>query len=211
MAKEFDSIQLKVVIPLGILAVLAAGILLTSSGSGSWAGGSVYVNTIDYTIYSFFHDVLGLSWVPLRGIVIAGYILLGLLLSSLMYYAYLTVMSPKTLLKVILLSIFSFIMLWSYHSPQYFFWYIPIVAVLIADDWWGVLLFYVVQVLAFIEFPQLPGYLYTNTQYLFTISENPSSWYLTWGFFVVFQSLLVYLVYRAIGPNFKEILKTIGG
>lgn len=195
---EIRSIWRKVLAPVAVLFSLAAWVLLTpDENTGSWAHGSIYVNTIGYTVYDFLYEVLGFN-ITIESIIICEYALMGLILFSLLVYAYFTPQTPQLFIKIILAVLFTFVALWSYHSPQYLFWYIPLIAILIADDLLSILLFYIVQFLAFLEFPQTAGVFYTNTVYRTTLAADPYHWGLTWGMFALFQFALVYLVYRAL-------------
>lgn len=203
MVQEARSILWQILIPLGILIPLTIYIFLSvpRQTTGSWSLGLIFVNTPHYTLYTFLHDILGFSWIPLDFIIGASSILcigIFLLLLYSMYSCTSIGSTPRGFLTVVLIALFSFIFLWSYHSPQYIFWYMPLVCILIADDLRGILLYYFVQIMAFIEFPQMPGWFYSNTAYLYTLETNYAMYYLTWGFFVIYLSSLVYLVYRAV-------------
>jgi hypothetical protein len=200
---EIRAISWRVLVPLGSLTLVAVAILATvpRDTTGSWARGPVFVNTIMYTIYAFLHDLLGLTFIPLSFLVGCGFLLMFgifILLAYCMYSIPSFGSTPRGLLSVVLIAIFSFVALWSYHSPQYFFWYIPLIAVLIADDIWGMVLFVAVQILAFMEFPQLSGYFWQNAYYIFPLDKDPWGWAFTWFFFAVYLSSTVYLVYRAV-------------
>jgi len=190
-------ILLKYLAALGTLGILF--LYVKSVGGFTWENPNVYVDTPYFTLYGFLHDILGLSWVSLSSLASSGFVAL-IFIEALLVVLFFSSSDkrPRAFLKVLLLALFSFVFLWSYHSPQYIFWYFPLIAILVADDLHSIILFYLVQVLAFIEFPQMHLFLYSMTHYAFTLAENPTSWYLTWGFFVVFQSLLLYLVYRAV-------------
>jgi len=208
---EIRSISQRVLIPLGALAAMAVGILilLPKDTMGSWSRGQIFVNTPVYTLYAFLHDLLGLTWVSLPSLVSLGYFLLACVFLLLLYCMFRIpgfAATKRGFLSIVLIAIFSFVFFWAYHSPQYLFWYIPLIAILIADDIWGMVLFVVVQILAFIEFPQMAGYFWSNLSYAFTLDKDPAGWYFTWFFFVVYLTLQVYLVYRAVRT--RKVLST---
>ena len=197
--QEFKSIFLRVIVPTAALLAIAVAILvaLPKETMGSWARGLVYVNTPGYTIYAFLSEVLGFK-LSMNSIVTGETALLCLIFLVLMVYAYLKPQTHKQFLKILLVALFSFVALWSYHSPQYMFWYTPILAILIADDLLSVLLFYIIQLLEFIEFPVTSGVFYTNTYYVTTLAKDPHLWWLTWTLFAAHYFALIYIMYRVV-------------
>ena len=53
-----------------------------------------------------------------------------------------------------------------FHSPQYIMWFTPFLALTLADSIGGIVLFWSLQVMNYIEFPLLFGQYYTNLEYV---------------------------------------------
>lgn len=176
----------------------AIWILLVGAGAFGlmmWAGynqfmvyaGMVYCNTIPYVLDQYLKAV-GIM-VAFSVIATAFQVLTGIVILWALYTAHKERESLPTTLKMILLSIFVVIFFSQYRSPQYIMWMTPIVALLIADDIYGILAFYAVQILAFIEFPYAFRVLYVNANYL-------SPWALPF-FTLLFVSYAI-LMWRAL-------------
>ncbi len=188
-------------LPLAIINpnVIRSYIFATGSGLG------IYAATPTYTLYAIFHDVLhlGISSSP---IVTFMQVLMGVTLLLLVYIAYIRKeKNPKTLLKLILCAIFSVVFLTKFHSPQYIVWFTPFLCLLVADNLYKILLFYVTQVFAYIEFPLMFGRFYTNLEYVNPVGS--ADWYLTLFFFTIQYAALLVLMYYVIQPF--EILRQI--
>jgi len=123
----------------------------------------IYCNTLVYTVF-MYSQLVGipncLDFLILLFHVLAGIIILGSL-----YYFYKKPKSIGLLLKMSLVSIMALIFLFQYRSPQYEVWFMPIAALLLANDIRGIVIFVGVQILSFIEFPLAFYALYTNQQY----------------------------------------------
>jgi hypothetical protein len=85
-----------------------------------------------------------------------------------------------------------------FHSPQYIVWFTPLLCLLVADDIYKVVLFYIVQVFAYIEFPLMFGSFYTNLEYTNTVGS--SGWYITLVFFTLQYLVILILVISIIRP-----------
>ena len=164
-------------------------------------GGSigVYVNTTTFTIYSYLHDVFHLGISP-TAVSIVMYALMGITLLLLLYFASLErEKNPKNLIKFVLCAIFCLVFLTKFHSPQYLVWFTPLLALLVADDIVKIVLFFVTQIFAYVEFPLMFGKYYVNLNY-----SNPvgtSDWYLTLGFFTLEYITFFTLLYFIIRPK----------
>jgi hypothetical protein len=120
-------------------------------------------------------------------------------------------MRSVTLLKFILVALFLVVFFMKYHSPQYFVWFTPFVCLLIADRLYAVILFFVAQVITYIEFPLAFGVLYTNGEYLSPV--HSSGHFLTMIFFTVEYLVMILLIWMAIQPSkkcFAAIIKNPG-
>jgi len=113
-----------------------------------------------------------------------------------LYWMYRQPRSITLLLKMVLLTIFAVVFLSQYRSPQYIVWFTPFAALLVAGDHRGILSFYAVQVLAFIEFPLAFWVLYVNQHYV-------TEWAL--GFFTLLFIAYGLLLWEAMkGPGIVD-------
>lgn len=165
--------------------------------TGSSVG--IYVNTATYTLFLILSEVLHLG-ISAGEVSAVMYILMGLSLLLLLYIAWADkTKNEKTFLKLVLCAIFCVIFFTKFHSPQYIVWFTPLLALLVADDPVKIGLFYISQILAYIEFPLMFGTYYTNLKYV-----NPAEslgWYLTLLFFTIESVVLLVLILYTIRPN----------
>jgi hypothetical protein len=200
IAKIFVPFSLIILVP---FIILKPGIIQQFI-SATLIRTDVYVNTPTYTLYAILHEVVALD---ISSMIISNlmYGVLGIVLLTLLFLAFRKdKFSPETLLKFVLLSIFSFVFCMKYHSPQYFLWFTPFICLLIADSISKIILFFAVQILTFIEFPLMFGVYYTNENYLMPVGST--GWYVTVLFFILEYSALILLVYLAVNPS-KNFLK----
>jgi hypothetical protein len=128
------------------------------------------------------------------------YGLMAITILYLLYIAYTdTEKRPVTLLKTLLGALIAVIVFTKFHSPQYIVWFTPFLCLLVADDMYKIVLFYVVQVFAYIEFPLMFGSFYTNLAY--TNAVGSSGWYTTLVFFTLQYFVLLVLVFAIIRPT----------
>ena len=147
--------------PLGILIItILIFVGMIAFGYNGFLGytNTVYCNTIVYLISQYIP-------VQLSTLITIFHILTVAIIFGMMYYLYKQPKSEMLLLKVIFVSIMAMVLLMQYRSPQYSIWFIPIAALLLATDIWGIVLFVSVQIISFIEFPVFFWNVYTNTQY----------------------------------------------
>jgi hypothetical protein len=171
-------------------------------------GGSVgvYVNTVTYTLYAYLHDVFHMGITP-AAVSTLMYILMGITLILLVYVSYAdSEKNPKTLLKLVLCAIFCLVFFTRFHSPQYIVWFTPLLCLFVADNLFKIVLFYVTQILAYIEFPLMFGRFYTNLEYVNPVGS--ADWYLTLFFFTVEYLVLILLFYDILRPK-KGIISTL--
>jgi hypothetical protein len=164
-------------------------------------GGSVgvYVNTVTYTLYAYLHDVFHMGITP-AAVSTLMYVLMGITLILLVYVASAdSEKNPKTLLKLVLCAIFCLVFFTKFHSPQYIVWFTPFLALLVSDNLVKIVLFYIAQVFAYIEFPLMFGTYYVNLEYVNPVGS--SGWYLTLFFFTVEYFVLILLFYHIIRPK----------
>ena len=200
----------KIILLLGVVLLLPLAIInpevinsyLFATGSGL----GIYAATPTFTLYAILHDVLHLG---ISSSLIATFmqILMGVTLLLLVYITYISKeKNPKTLLKLILCAIFSLIFFAKFHSPQYFVWFTPLLALLVADDLVKIILFFVTQIFVYVEFPLMFGKYWVNLNY--THPVGTSDWYLTLLFFTLQYLVFLLLIYLIIIPP-EGIVKII--
>ena len=148
---------------------------------------TIYCNTLVYTISQYF-QLAGIQ-IPFSAMITAFHILAAGIILGALYYLYKKPKTPGLLLKVLLIALMATVLLMQYRSPQYSIWFMPLAALLLATDIWGILLFISVQILSFIEFPFAFWTLYTNSEY-----TSP----LALGFFTLFFLAYGLLLWRAL-------------
>lgn len=203
---------LKIWIPVAVVCLVPILILkpgiLASYFSGSLVRTNVNVNTVTYTLYVYLHDILNLG-ISVTTVSTLMYILMGLILLFLVAFAYI---EPKKdtrfLIKLLALSIFVVIFCMKYHSPQYVVWFTPFVCLLVADSIYGIVIFYMTQVITYIEFPLAFGTLYLNENYLGV--SGTTLWYLTLVFFTINFVAYFLLMYLAVKPTGSHAHMLIG-
>ena len=201
---------LKVMIPLSVVLLLPVLFIRPEAiqtylfATGASVG--VYVNTATYTLYSWLNGVGHIGISP-ESVSLVMYGLMGITILYLLYNAYVdAAKKPVTLLKILLCAFIAVIFFTKFHSPQYIVWFTPFLCLLVADNIYKVVLFYIVQVFAYIEFPLMFGSFYTNLEY--TNAAGSSGWYLTLLFFTLQYLALLILVFVIIRPK-EGLLKTI--
>jgi len=194
---------LKIVVPVSIVLFLPVFLIRPDIirtylfATGTSVG--IYANTATNTICLYLQDI-GNIGITSSTVSLLMYSLMGLVLLFLVYVAYAdTKKNPVTLLKILLCAIFSVVFFTKFHSPQYIVWFTPFLCLLVADNLYKIVFFYLAQVFAYIEFPLMFGQFYTNLEY-----SNPvgsSGWYLTLFFFTAEYLVLLVLVYLAVRPE----------
>lgn len=203
---------LKIFIPLFLLVALPILILkpgiISQYFSASLIRSSVYVNTPTYVVYAILHELLNID-ISIDLISTLMYVFMGIILLALVYVAFtMEKISRTDLLKLIVLSIFSVVFLMKYHSPQYLVWFTPFVCLLVVDRLYAMALFFFAQLVSYMEFPLLFGFLYTNVEYLNPVHSMGNL--ITLAFFCLEYLVLVLLIIVAVNPsidNVKKILK----
>jgi hypothetical protein len=201
---------LKVMVPLSAVLLLPVLIVRPEAirtylfATGASVG--IYVNTATYTLYSWINGVGHINVLP-ETISLVMYGLMGITIVFLLYTAYTdTEKRPVTLLKTLLCAFIAVIFFTKFHSPQYIVWFTPLLCLLVADDLYKIVLFYIVQVFAYIEFPLMFGSYYTNLEY--TNATGSLGWYMTLIFFTLQYTALIVLVFTIIRPK-GELLMAI--
>jgi len=192
--KIFLAFCIVLLLPLALISPATLSTYLFATGGAI----GVYVNTATFTLYAYLHDVLSLG-VSTGTISAVMYGLMGFFLLLLVYIAYADRKTKeKTFLKFVLCAIFGLVFFTKFHSPQYIVWFTPLLAILVADDLVKIGLFFLSQVLAYIEFPLMFGSWYTNLEYV--NSAGSLRWYLTLVFFTIEYLVLLALLYYTVRP-----------
>lgn len=213
--KEEIISALKIIIPLCVILFIPFLLLrpeviktyLFTTGSSA----AVYANTLTYTVYAYLQGI-GHLGITMETCSMVMYLIMGLIAIALLWSAYRDPEKrPVTLLKLIACALIAAVLFTKFHSPQYIVWYTPLLALLVADDLKKIVLFYLYQALAYIEFPLMFGSFYTNLEY--TNPVGSAAWYGTLLFFtaefVVFI-LLAILVVRPEGGIIRSAKKFFG-
>lgn len=201
-AKKDSSLKDEILSILKVLVPLCALLLLpilffrpTSFSTYLFATGAnvgVYANTLTYTIYSWLNGVLHLGVTP-ETISLVMYSLMGITIVYLLFVACTdTSKKPVLFLKLVLCALVAVVIFTKFHSPQYLVWYSPFLCLLVADELNKIVLFFAVQIFAYIEFPLMFGSFYVNLQY--TNPAGSAGWYLTLVFFSLQYMLLLVLI-----------------
>ena len=200
--KIFLLFVIVLLLPLAIINpdVIRSYLIVTGGSLG------IYAATPTFTLYSILHDVLHTE-ISSSLIATVMQVLMGVTLIILVYIAYIAKeKDPKQLLKLVLCAIFALVFFAKFHSPQYFVWFTPFLALLVADDLVKIFLFYVTQIFVYIEFPLTFGSYWVNLNY--TNPVGTTDWYLTLLFFTLQYLaflLLISLIIRPPEGIFKKI------
>jgi hypothetical protein len=190
----YTVLSLLLFIPFIILTGLDKSIkpYLFATGSSSI---SVYGNTLTFNIYSWLHDVVKLP-VDANSISLVMTIIMGIIIVGLLIVAFkMKKMSELNLIQFICVSLVAVIVFSRFHSPQYFMWITPFFAILVADDIYKILVFFIVQFFAFIEFPIIFGNYYTNVSYVSDVGSY--NWYITLLFFTI-EYIFIFILLKMI-------------
>jgi hypothetical protein len=161
-----------------------------------------YSNTLTFTIYSWIHDVFhaGISIDTVSAIM---YLLMGVGILALLYAAYgIPGSDLKLLIKLILCATVLVVVCAKVRSPQYIVWFTPLICLLAADDIRKIVLLYLFQGLAYLEFPLMFGAFYTALQY--TAPALSSGWMITLVVFSLEYLALFVCLWFVVNP--REII-----
>jgi hypothetical protein len=117
--------------------------------------------------------------------------------------------NPLVLLYMIFLSIFVFILLNKEFSPQFLVWVTPFLALILHNSKKEISMFYLVQLIIFIEFPLLFNIVYSPGS-SYSIFENslPTSQFIFFVIkFSILFSVLMYIMYKLKKINSSKIFK----
>lgn len=194
-------------IPFILLRPEAIKTYLFTTGSSA----AVYANTLTYAVYAYFVDI-GHLGITMEVCSFVMYLIMGTIGIVLFWSAYRDPEKrPVTLIKLIACVLITAVLFTKFHSPQYIVWYTPLLAILAADEIITIVLFYLYQALAYIEFPLMFGSFYTNLEY--TAPAGSATWYGTLFFFTAEFAVLILLTLLVIRPKcgYMEAGKNILG
>lgn len=186
-------IALVCIVPLYIIGgfkVLKPYLFATGSTTSS-----VYANTFTFTLYSWLQifkiniDLSIISFATTAIMIVSiGYIL---------YYIYkLEDFNFKEMIKYICITLCILIICTKFHSPQYFMWFTPLMAILVVDKLEKIAVFFIFQLLTIIEFPLMFGSFYNNVSYIGANGSIP--WWISILFFTIEYSILFILMYMIV-------------
>jgi hypothetical protein len=165
-----------------------------------------FPNTILWTVHAWLHDVFMIN-ITIDTVLIGMYAIMFGCLITLLYIAYKNSNQNATdLIKYVLCAIVIFVLCSKTRSPQYIVWYAPLLCILIVKDIRKIVLYLIIQVIAFIEFPYLFWKLWTNASYV--APPGSPGWYGALIFFTIEFSLTIALVWWIADP-LKMIRETL--
>jgi hypothetical protein len=193
---------LKIIVPISVILFVPMFILNPVSVFRTYIPAGMernyYPNTVIWTLHVWLHDILKFN-ISIDSIFIFVYICMAISLLVLLYAAFKNKQQePVTLLKFILCALIIIVFSFKYRSPGYELWFVPILCVLVADSIYKIGLFYIIQILAYIEFPLTFWALWTNAEYTNLIYST--NWYLTLLLFTLEFSILFILVWMCVEP-----------
>jgi hypothetical protein len=191
------------ILPLALINPNVIRSYIFASGSGL----EIYAATPTFTLYAILHDVLHLG-ISSSSIAMIMQFLMVVVLLLLVYFALVyKEKNPITLLKLILIALFSLVFFAKFHSPNYFVWLTPFLALLVAGDLIKIILFYITQIFVYLEFPLMFGKYWVNLFY--TNPVGTIDWYLTLLFFSLLYFAFLLLIFLIVRPK-EGIAKEIG-
>jgi hypothetical protein len=159
----------------------------------------VYCNTIPYAVHQYLL-MAGIA-VPFGAVATLFRVLTVVVAIGALYLMYRQPKDIALMLKLLLALIVAITLFSQYRSPQYLVWFTPLAALLVAGEFWGILLFVAVQVMGYIEYPLGYNVFWVNDSYV-------SGWGIV--FFTVFFLMIGLLLWRAFllpGVEEKEAVR----
>jgi hypothetical protein len=195
--------SLKIIIPVSFILTLPIIIFNPSSVLKTLLPARMdigyFPETLIWTLHVWVHDILHFSSISIDNVLMFVYacMIIGFLLLFYTAFKY-KKQEPVMLIKFIACAIMILVLAYKVRSPGYIIWFTPFICILIADNIYKIGLFYVVQLLAYIEFPLTFWILWTNIEYTNPIYST--NWYLALLLFTLEFSLLIILSWVAIEP-----------
>ena len=185
---------LKISLPLIILLfvpflILGCGAILRPYASATGAGFGVYAATVTTIIYNILFHIFG------RGVsiefisqIMYVFMVISLLILAIIGYLY-TQHNPRRFIILVLFTLFVTMFFSRFHSPNYFMWMSPLIALLLCDSVMKVGMFYLSQIIVYIEFPLTFWIYWVNLGYVHDVLSP--GWYTTLLFFIIEYSIFV--------------------
>jgi hypothetical protein len=195
--------SLKVIIPVSFILTLPIIIFNPSSVLKTLLPTRMdigyFPETLIWTLHVWVHDILHLSSISIDNVLVFVYacMIIGFLLLFYTAFKY-KKQEPIMLIKFVACAIMILVLAYKVRSPGYIIWFTPLICILIADNIYKIGLFYIIQLLAYIEFPLTFWILWTNVEYTNPIYST--NWYLALLLFTLEFSLLIVLSWLAIEP-----------
>jgi hypothetical protein len=168
---------------------------------------SVYAGTLTYTIFSWIYYVFKVN-ITIAQVSTIVTICLAAGIVALVASAYwLKKMKPADLVMYAGITLTLLICLSKFHSPQYYMWITPLFAILVADNINKFFVFFLFQVLTYIEFPIMFGAYYNNLSY--TGAFGTYSWYVALIFFTLEYIVIGIMIFMNFSheSNLYDIIK----
>jgi hypothetical protein len=193
---------LKVIVPVSLVLVVPLFILNPGSVFKTYVPARIdigyFPNTIIWTTFVWLHDIFKIN-IAIENVLMVSYICMAIGFLLLFYFAFkYQKQEPVILLKFILCAIMLIVLSFKVRSPGYIIWFTPFICILVADNMYKIGLFYVTQILAYIEFPVTFWILWTNIEYTNPIYST--NWYLALTLFTLEFSTILLLVWFAVEP-----------
>lgn len=151
---------------------------------------AVNVNTPAYLVYTFVSWITPL--VPFDVISVIAYCLMGVCLVVLLFFSAINKnQTPRNLITYIACALIVITYCASYRSPQASLWFVPLIAILVADSVVGSILLIAYQTYMFIEFPITFGLLWRNAEYV-----NVSLAMIMFAFEFVMIIIMMYIILK---------------
>jgi|WetSurMetagenome_2_1015567.scaffolds.fasta_scaffold18214_3 hypothetical protein len=194
--------SLKVIVPISLVLVVPLFILNPGSVFKTYVPARMdigyFPNTIIWTTYVWLHDIFKIN-IAIENVLMISYICMAIGFLLLFYAAFkYKKQEPAVLLKFILCAIMLIVLSFKVRSPGYVIWFTPFICILVADNMYKIGLFYITQILAYIEFPVTFWMLWTNIEYTNPIYST--NWYLALTLFTLEFSTILLLVWFAVEP-----------
>lgn len=193
---------LKVVIPVSALLILPTFIFNPASTFKTYVPMRMdigyFPETIIWTIFVWLHDVFSMG-ITTEMVLYGVYACMGIGILSLVYSAYAyKKQDPIVLIKFILCGILLVVLSFKVRSPTYVIWFTSLVCILIGDNIYKIGLFYITQILGYIEYPLSFWKLWTNVGY--TNPIHSMNWYMALIMFTLLFASLIALTWVSIEP-----------
>jgi hypothetical protein len=207
--KEEIVSALKIIVPVSLVLIVPTLIFNPASTLKTYLPARMdigyFPNTIIWTLHVWIHDIFKMN-ITIGNVLVLVYACMAISIITLAYFAFkYKQQNNLMLLKFILCGIMIIVLSFKVRSPSYILWFTPLLCILIADKTYKIGLFYLFQILAYIEFPLTFWLLWTNIEYTNPIYST--NWYLALILFTLEFGVLLTVTWLAVEPikMYKEI------